>query len=275
MVGVFGYTLFGLSLRYIDVSIAAVLYETWIIWMIVLTQGIFRNENRYENIKIFEWLCILVGFFSLAFVIMSHIGGASVDDNGSFVDLFYGVTLVLISAVMAGVTGSCTIKWGAVVSRRLMINNENEERHLSFFFILTAVVVASIPNIIIGFLWIGWHGGETIELNNYAAPVIHGFFVLTASRILFRKANLFTTKLKINSMTYASPALALLWLFAFGYVDAVNVNWLVIGSVGIVIVNFLLNCRNKLPISLKCLLLLLWGILAGGLMFFIEWKYEI
>ena len=72
--------LYALSTQFIDVSVAATLYETWPIFLVILTAWLFRKEARYR--KITAKTIIMFGFaiLGIALVIASQTGGF-----GSFV----------------------------------------------------------------------------------------------------------------------------------------------------------------------------------------------
>ena len=76
----FSLVLYAWSTQFVDVSVAAALYETWPIFLVILTAWLFRKEARYR--KITAKTIIMFGFaiLGIALVIASQAGGF-----GSFV----------------------------------------------------------------------------------------------------------------------------------------------------------------------------------------------
>ena len=261
LLGAFDYAVFGWSLRYIDVSIATILHETWPIWMILLTGKMFQSEKRYENVNVFGWVCILMGFIGLGFVILSQTGYAVFGkENMSWLYLFLGVLFALVSAGMGALHGSCTIRWGADVMKDVSKHKQKEaSEDLTMFFIMIAMVLAGIPNIIISVGLSVWGGhNEIVEADNMIIAAIHGFFISVAAQIFFRKANLVTTKLEINALGYATPVFSLILLAMLGYINVPHIDWLVIGATGIIAANALLNFKAERRLAYQSLVVALW-----------------
>ena len=261
LLGTFNYAVFGWSLRYIDVSVAAVLFETWPLWMILLTGIMFQGEHRYENVNAFGWICILMGFTGLGFVILSQTGDVVFGkENISFFYLFLGVLFALIAAGMVGLNGSCSIRWGTTVMKDISDHKQKEYgKDLTMLFVLIATLFASIPGIIIGVALsvLGEHN-EVVETDNMIIAALSGFFVLFPGRIFFRLANLTTTKLEINTIAYGTPVFTLICLAILEYINVPRTDWLIIGTLGIVAANALLNFKAERRLAYQSLVVALW-----------------
>ena len=283
MLSAFGYAIFGWSLKYIDVSVASVLFETWPIWMILLTGKMFHMENRYENINTFGWACLLMGFAGLSFVILSQTSDVVFGrENISSFYLFLGVLLALIAAGMGALRGGCSIRWGetsAKMKRRLakmntddaicretiVLENASDQaqkkptKDLAMFFALLVTILASIPSVIIGVALGVWGGhNEIVEVDNMTIAASLGFFIWLPGLIFFRAANLITTKLEINAMAYATPIFTLAWLAMLEYINVPKTDWLIIGATGVVAANALLNFKAERRLAYQSLVVALW-----------------
>ena len=260
--GTFRYAIFGWSLRYIDVSVAAVLYETWPLFMILLTGKMFQTENRYENIGAFGWACILMGFVGLGFVISSQTDDVSfAKETIPLFHLFLGVLLALVSAGLAAMYGSCSLRWGADVLKDIPERKQKEtDKDLTMLFALVAIVFTGIPVLPISVALGAWGGhNEIVEVDNMIIAAFLGFFVLATAGILFRMANLATTKLETNAMGYAIPIFTLVYLAILGYINIPKTDWLVIGAMGVIAANALLNFKAERRLAYQSLVVALWG----------------
>ena len=269
VLGAFSYAIFAWSLRYIDVSVAAVLYETWPLFMILLTGKMFQNKNRYESVGAFGWACILMGFVGLGFVISSQTEEAdAVKETMPLFHLFLGVLLALISAGLAAMHGSCSLLWGAYVLENMPKHKQKEtDKDWTMFFALASIVFTGILSITFSFALSAWGGhNETMAVDNMMIAAIHGFFILNTAAILFRMANLVTTKLETNAIGYAIPIFTLAYLAILGYINIPKVDWLVIGATGIIAANALLNFKAERRLAYQSMVVALWG--CGVIVYF-------
>ena len=81
---------------------------------------------------------------------------------------------------------------------------------------------------------VGFMLNEPISLRALTYGAIGGMLVAAFGTILWRMANMISTDLGINVMSYLTPALALGWLFAFSQVGDVSVGYLFFGVVAII-----------------------------------------
>ena len=71
----FVYGLFAWSTRFIDISVAAVLFEVWPILLILVTAFLFRGQRRYRKITPAVMTLLVLGFLGFAFVAISETEG--------------------------------------------------------------------------------------------------------------------------------------------------------------------------------------------------------
>ena len=264
LVSLFDQAVLGWSLKYIDVSIAGVLFGTWTIWVIILTGQIFKGENRYEVVSVFAWICILMGFAGLGFVIFSQTGGVNSEGNAiSPPDIILGVFFALLAAGIAALASAGSIRWSITVLKDVPEQKrgqtEEDIKKMELFFGLVGIAIASIPGIIIGVSWGIWGAhNEIIKTDNMLFAAAQGLIAAVIGRICFRKANFTTTKLELNALTYATPVLGLIWLGMLGYINVPRIDWLVIGATGIIAANALLNFKAERRLAYQSLVVSLW-----------------
>ena len=269
LLGTFPHAVFGWSLKYIDVSVAAVLFQTWPLWMIFMTGKMFQNDSRYENVVLLGWFCILMGFAGLGFVILSQTGDvALIGENMPLSYLILGVSLALASAIISALGSSCTIRWGTTVLKDIPDYKKQEtDKNLTIFFVLMSIILAGIPGIIIGIaLSVGGGHNEILDVDNMTTAAFLGFFVLVPARIFSREANLITTKLEINALAYGTPIFTLAWLTLLEYINVPKIDWLVIGAIGVAAANALLNFKAEQRTAYQSLVIALWG--CGVIVYF-------
>ena len=245
--GVFDYAVFGMSIRHIDVSVASVLFQTWPLWMIFFTSKMFENEQRYENVNRFGWTCILMGFTGLVFVILSQVDEVVLGgENATWLDIFIGVSLASVAAILGALFSGCTIKWGATVLADVPdCKDKISDKELIIFFVLLAFIIASIPSVIIGgTISTFTEHKETMQFNNKLIAAALGLIISVAG-IWKGIANVTTTQLEINAISYATPVFTLVFLAMLGYINVPRIDWLIIGTTGIVTAIILLNLKKK------------------------------
>ena len=75
VVNSFWTAIYAWSTQFIDVSVATALYETWPIFLVILTRWLFRTEARYRKITAKTIFLFGVAFLGIASVIASQAGG--------------------------------------------------------------------------------------------------------------------------------------------------------------------------------------------------------
>ena len=276
LLGNFDYAILGWSLKYIDISVASILYETWPLWMIFLTGLMFGKKARYEKIGIFGWVYILIAILGMVFVVSSQHGGLPFNnESGTLFNFMAGVGLALLSALLGAMIGGCSIKWGVDVAKKhkrleRLKNKTNYtcqfvekkkifQQDLSLFFISIAALFGNIFTfLVVSILSGSLPNTEIVEFKNMVVAAIYGFFILTTAQTLFRVGNILTSKLEINAIFYMTPALTIVWLWIFDYINVAMMEWLVWGTAGIIMANIFLNFKNTIPSAPKNISILLW-----------------
>ena len=240
--GTLSFGFFNMSCQFINISVSAILFETWTFWMIFITYKIFKKDNIYNKINMSEWFWILMGFAGLALVVFSQHEISFL--NAEISNILIGITLASISAASAAMLGSYSLMWGTSVARQITGKKSNDTNYV-MFFVLWGLILSSLPGITLGLL-LGGFGpqNEIVEVKNMLVAAFTGFFIIPMAQILYRKANLMTVKLKINALYYLSPIVSVALLFAFGYVNADNLHLLFAGAFVTATSNIILNYRK-------------------------------
>ena len=141
------YALFTYSTRFVDVSVAAVLFELWPLFSVPLMAALTRRKGRYARITLGSMLLLSGGFAGAAFVVASQsgrFGGAGVLPT---FDLALGASLAVLSAVAVAVAlAVCLFRWSEDLVERLPGHARDSWGHLDLelFAVAVAIVVADV-----------------------------------------------------------------------------------------------------------------------------------
>ena len=263
--GSFQFALFTWSTRFIDISVAAVLLETWPILLILLTGRLFRSERRFDGTSSNVFGFVIAGLLGFVFVTVSHSAGPEVFSGFggvSLIGLAAGVLLAVSAAGAGALEAAFNLRWGVDSSRELVSSagGDRDYQSLDLFFVVLALAVASAVSFPIHVV-VGLVGGEMITGRGLAIAVLGGGFVQALSSIVYRMAALKTSNLGINALGYAIPVLSLIWLAISSRISVARVDYLVIGAAAIIVANLLINFEAEIRWGFKALLL---ALLACG-----------
>ena len=245
------YAFFALSLKFIDVAVAAILFETWPVFIILLAAWLFRGEGRFRKIGFGTVGLICLSLAGFVFAVASQGAGFSSLDLGLFWRAVFGVALVVVGTVLAALP-AFGWRWSADLSNDL--SGESGGGSLDLFCLVVSLLVANCFSIG-ACLSIGLVGGERISVDAVVVAIIGGIYAHGVATIALRKANFTTDNLGINALAFATPVLSLVWLFSLSQVDVARFDYLVIGAAAIITANLLINFEAEIRWGFKALLL--------------------
>ena len=271
VIGNFDYTLFTLSLRFVDVSVSAILVEMWPIFLALLVHRLLGERYKPVSLELIGLSALC--FFGVAFVVSSQIGGSETQSSSTSAYMVaIGSALALCGALAAALT-AFAFKWSVDLSgelatrlgvraggRRASQSSESArvKGELELFCIVVAYLIGGLISSPINAA-AGLFSGETIALTSLAIGMSGGILVQASASILLRKSLLTTRDLGIGAMIYAIPALSLGWLWAFSKVDIARPDFLIIGAAGIIAANLLINFEAEIRFGFKSLIIALWA----------------
>lgn len=231
-------TLYAWATRFIDISIAAALYETWSIMLAIIAAWVFRRDSRRGKITPMSVLLVVVALVGVGSLAASQAGGLSGLQAGGDARLLtvgLGVALALAAAVGAAM-GAFGFRWAADVAAELPNGGERGGRSLEMF---AAVLGLGISNLLSLLLTApaGLARDEPLSPETLSFGIIGGAIIGCASAIAWRKANAMAGYPGIDAMGYAVPALALAWLAALSLIGSVSVGYLLVGATLIILAN--------------------------------------
>ena len=251
MAGQCGFVLFAIGLAFVDVSVATILHETWPVFLLILLSVLFRGTGRYSPITWGTLVFMLLGLAGVALVILSH-NESELPIISSYVanpGTLFGAFIVLLSSVAAAAK-AFAVKTSVTLA----------EKHKTGEVVF-ASVLASICMITAGFTLcvIGAILSETFSWHQFYYAFLGGVVIDSIGTISFRVANLKTKDLGVNALSFATPLVSLAWLWALSILGVPHVDYLIIGALGIVTANQMINVKADKRTAYGALVVSLWG----------------
>ena len=278
-IGFCGFAFFAVGLAHVDVSLAAILYETWPIFLIFLMARWFKGTQRYNPITFGTLLFVVMALIGVALVILSqsdapqplpaHDAGLAefMTLSGVIFKVLPGVALVLMGAFCQAASGG-TLKIGVLLAKEHpheKHHKSNDPREIVFVIVMSCICL-----VFAGFALcaIGVMVSEALSAHQLTYAILGGLFVNSIATFAFRYANLKTDDLGVNALAYATPLVTLIWLFALSTLDVSRLDFLIIGAMGIVASNLLINVDASDRLAYKALIVSLW--LFGTITYFYD-----
>ena len=257
----FNFAFFAWSTRFVDVSVAAILFETWPILLILLMARLFPGGTRYREPAPEMLFLLVVGLAGFAFVVVGQAGGFANVQTGNLSVVIVGVILAVLGAVATSFT-AFSFRWGTDVVHEIPQESRLGigEQSLEMFGVLVAFLIANTVAAVLNAL-AGMSNGEAGMMSSQTllTAVVLGGAVNGIANVAWRKANLSTDNLGINALANTTPIFSLIWLSLFFQVAPERLDYLIIGAVGIITVNLLINSEADIRFGFKALLLAMWA----------------
>ena len=255
VVGALDYACFAWSVKFIDVTVAAILYETYPVVIILALGWLFKEEGRYQKITFTMFFLILLSLAGFVFAIASQTG----EFTGSILNWNSAIGVVLVVAAAIG-SGICAfgLRWGSDLSEDLSALRKADSvdantKSLDLGCAVIALSVASLASVATSAL-AGLAIGESIAVSASGVALVGGMFAAVGA-IALRKANLVTDNLGVNAMAYFIPILSLLWLFWVGDAEVARFDYIAIGTTAIITANLLISFEAEIRWGFKALIL--------------------
>ena len=242
------------SVKFIDVSVAAVLFETGPILQIVLLSRVI--EGRYRKLTRRTFLLLALAFAGVVCVIIGQRGGIGNATEVSALSMVLGVVLVLCGA---GISSFVVFvhRWGIYVSKELQTRTgpagpTEPANSIDLFCVVAGMgignflsALASIPLALLNKESLLWDSlvmaGHPLGVELVYLVISVGVVMMVAASIVVRKALLETSNLGIIGLAYAIPVISLLWLILFSQTGEVALIYIAVGVAVIVAGNALIN----------------------------------
>ena len=245
--GRFGVALYAWSLEHITASVAAIIFESWVIIFVLIRNfdGI-KNGSSNKRLRLGRRSIIIFmfAFAGFAFVNFSQTSEAIESLN-------WGVIIVIIAAILNAYSIERGLKFGELAAEGCSsMSNTKGQENITLAYTLLAVAItgfmASVINFFIIFVFSFLGGEQPFYFSSVSMPNVWLIipFALVAAPIaltLLRLANIVTHSLEVNSLTYFTPVFAAIWIFQFTDSDVFRIDYYVIGTVMVIAANIILN----------------------------------
>ena len=241
----FDYTFYTWATHYIDTAVASIFFEMYpvalIFFMSRLLGGIDGIRQRYRRVTPPTIIASCVAVAGLVFVILSPTGSFNASAEISQRSLAIGLLLAVVTTVIGGLTAFHFV-WGEEVADGL-IGKLGGERTRQSAELMCGALSYCIGNLVVTpiNLAVGLWRTDDIHVASLGWTVIAGAVLMGGSSLLFRKSNLITDNLGVNSLTYLAPVLGLIWLSMYTDIDLARFDYFAIGAMAIVAANLLIH----------------------------------
>ena len=287
--GTLSLPLFVISLRSIDVSSATVIFEMQHLIFIFLSMFLLRNYPQYrKDAHDRAWLGIL------ALVIMCGAYLVTVGEKGRMNVSFdyssnFGISIALLAAVCSALPRAFGVKYAKEMGTKLQsdfINILKQEKDteidmlsavfcLAAYYMLSAVacfLVAGFGNSGLPYV----QAGESFSWPVLGWGVFIGVLGSGLGGMAFRRANLLTSNLGVNALSYGTPAIAIIFLMITSTANPDKIEYIVMGVAAIIVSNLLLHLAGDVRSAYKITVLCLWAFgtlifFRGNLFSYVEW----
>ena len=267
LIGHCGFALFALGLAFIDVSLAAILYEIWPIFLIFLMSHLFKGTKRYRPITWGTWIFVFMAVLGVTLVVLSHNVAPRplLEIRSGFTGpgTLLGGALIILTAISQAMLAAGTLKIGILLAKNHPHPESRETGEIVFTMVMNCIclVIGGGVLIVIGIIL-----SETMSAHQLLYAILSGIFVTPIGTVAFRFANLKTDDLGVNAIAFATPLVALGWLWAFSILGVSHLDYLIIGAMGVVAANLLINTKADKRIAYNALVVCLW--LFGTIIYF-------
>ena len=268
LLGTFEFTFFAWGTKFVDPTVATILWGSWPIIFVFLLSRIFSGNRerpaRYRRITPSLVLLMVFSLIGLAYVVLAQAGkqtGFDWTSDSSWI----GFAFAMLSGILI-TFNIFSFSWAtdlARKARRLEVSRKSHSMELFFITVIVCISNAFTAPFKAGFSMLA---SEQIQMDVIMAGLIVGGTIRVGSSILWRHANLITHALGINALGYAEPLFGVLWLALFWEVNISRVDYLIIGTCAIIASNILINSEVDIGRGFKSAILAMWA--TGVIVYF-------
>lgn len=276
--GHLGTLFFAWSTRYIDVAIATIIYELWLIWFVLFWSKDTNSSERKVNIDYRSWIYLTIAIAGIFFVNISQKGTITKFAN-------WGIFLALISSLLAAVQTLGPLKYGEITSEKHLryknCSNRCEKTkeivsifHTILIIAITLFVAATISVLIFILISESNFGTFNYDSKNFLGALIGGLAIGCFTFIFNRKGNIIAKNYPdINAIIYITPVLAIFWLLLARQIEINRPDMFIIGAALIIAINLFINFEvDNNRVGFEVLVISLW--LTGVIVYFRDWFFN-
>ena len=261
------YALFAWSVKYIDIAVTTLLFQSWPIFFLLLSAMLLRKDANIDTSgKGTLSLILLIGldFIGFAFIIFSQTGEIGKFGEIGASQLVIGMALALGAMALSNLK-AFGIDWARNLGTQLSGSLRGLGSDPAIFFVIVSFLLSSLGAAVVGLI-VGFGRGETLDFELLSLAFLAGLVVNTTAGLMWRKANMADDDISFNALGYAIPVPPLVALFIFNQADISRVDYLILGATSIIVANLLINFEAEVRWSFEALILALGG--CGTVVYF-------
>ena len=253
------FVLFTSSTSYVDTAVSAALFEiwpfTWFLWFIYADR---RLKGAHEK-PVTSWMSYLLmglGMPAIALVILSSRTTGEIGLDATLP--VTGIVLAICAPVVSSLGVFCFLFSDRVVYGPLKgeapewqtsDGDRSDRKMVDLSVNLASFAIGRTLTIPVAMALSMRESGVTLDTwsTAFAGGTIAGIVLHAPAATIVRRAHTLTTRREIISLQYLSPILALGWLAATLGIDVYRIDFLIFGTVSIVMLNMLINVDPEVP----------------------------
>ncbi len=294
IIGRLGIGLYALasSERFAGVAVAAIIFESWVIWLIILRK---LEGGKFTTGKYQIWILFICSFLGIILVNLSH-DGIQKDILGSI--LSPGIGIALGGAFLAAISVDRSIEFAKLITNSdLKSQNEDMTSRNKEGSVANSVLVMVIAHALIAILfailffannqifYTGIFDFPQFTIQGTLVIAIYATLLAPMTLIFPLKANIYTKSLEVNSIQHITPVLSVIILligtrlfsisnlFSDAKVVIERFDLFLVGASIIVAINFIFHFegggaekQEQKEFGYKALIIALWA--TGTLVFY-------
>ena len=261
------YALFAWSIKYFDIAVTTLLFQSWPIFFLLLSAMLLRKDANIDisgKGTLSLILLISLGFIGFAFIIFSQTGEIGKFSESGVPNLVIGLVLALGAMVLSNLK-AFGIDWARDLGNQLSGSLRGLGSDPAIFFVIISFLFSNLGAAVVGLI-VGIGRSEAFDFELLSLAFLAGLVINTTAGLMWRKANMADGDISFNALGYAIPILALVALFLFNQADISRIDYLILGATAIIVTNLLINFEAEVRWSFEALILALGG--CGTLVYF-------
>ena len=168
----FNFAFLAWSSRFVDVSISAILFGTWPIFIVIIHDRLYQHRDRYHRLSPQILLLLAVGLVGFAFIIVGQAGGFDNVETSGLAEVVIGVCLAVLGAI-ATACNAFGFHWGTDLADDIPAEMRQGISHesLEFFGLLVAFLIANAVSGLLNSM-AGISSGEVMDFRSLFIAVV-------------------------------------------------------------------------------------------------------
>ena len=238
---------------HIDIVVAAIIFELWVIWFILIR---YFDTQKSKQLRFGgqTYFFFAFAFIGILFVNIAPQNSLQITSFGKIIN--WGSLIAVIGSLLAALSTARNIQWGESSSDTIWkqytcLNGpkiEQKEKLITGYTMLASALASGVVTIVCGIILLAQGIFDTDSNSIFSKFIFQGIWVVlfagailgSTTTICYRLANQKNASLEINALAYLMPVLAVTWLLTLGENRITRIDLLLLGASIVVAVNIIL-----------------------------------